>query len=148
MARPKDNHLRSRQDGFDENFDLAAADQAAFSHRFIRQVEAHDARFFVSQNVLCGGPNLRFDAATADRSHGRAVVANQHFSGLKARDRPADLNNGGEGRFAAFLPQALNFIEDVNFHKPLSLTYSLTLLIPTRRLAPFYVRDSDTQISS
>src|SRR5262249_38511836 len=97
-------------------------------HRFVRQVETHDPRLLVAEDVLCRSPDLGFDAPTAYRSESGAVIAHEHFGRLKAGNRPADLHNGSQCGLASIRPQPLDFVENVNFHKLLSLTYLLTLL--------------------
>src|SRR5262245_24187785 len=59
-------------------------------------------------------PNLRLDAASADRSGHRAVLANQEFRALVARDRSVHLNDGRDRTLAASPPQPHDFV--VNVH--------------------------------
>src|SRR5262249_16036296 len=100
----------------------------ALGHRLVSEIETHHPGLFFAQYILCGGPNLGFDASAADRSKHRSIVSNEHFSRLETGYGTADLDNGSESSFAPCLPQTLDLIEEVNFHKPLSLTYLLTLL--------------------
>src|SRR5262249_39351677 len=131
------DHLRCRQDRLDENLYSAAANQAAFRHRFIGEIEAHDTRLFLAQHILSCRPYFGFDAAAAHRTHRGTVIADEHFRGLKTRHGSPDLDDGGQRRLTAILPQPLDLVEDINFHKPLSLTYLLTLLAALRRLPYF-----------
>ena len=128
MSGAENHHSGRGQDRFDEDFEFAAADQAAFGHRVFGQVEGHDPGFFFPNDVLSSRPDLGFDASAADGSQDRSVVPNQHFGGLKTGNRTPDLDDCRQGRLTSRLAQTLDFIEDINFHKALSLTYLLTLL--------------------
>src|SRR5579862_3335431 len=130
MACTEDNHLRNRQDGLHENLHFAATDQSTFGHGFLGEVKGHNLRFFLANHVLGSRPDFGFDAPSTHGTEGGAVIPDEHLCGLKARNRAANLDDCGQGSLAALLPHLLNFVEQVNLHRPLSLTYSLTLLVP------------------
>ena len=128
MPAAEDDHFRDRNDGFDKDLDFPAADESALGHRLLGQIECHDARLLVTQDVLSRGPNVGFDAAAADGTERGAIIAHQHFGGVKARHRSADLDNRSQDGFASFPAQALDLIENIGVHRASSLTYPLTLL--------------------
>src|SRR6266516_122843 len=129
VAGSEDHDLRRRQDRFDKNFQLASADEAAFGHRFIGEVEAHNAGLLVPDHILSGSPDLGFNTAASHRPKRRPIITDKHLRGLETGHGSPNLHDSGQGRLASLLPQTLNFIKDVDLHKALSLTYLLTLLV-------------------
>ena len=108
---------------------FAAADQAAFGHGFVGQIETHDPGFFLAQEHP--EPPSRLRLQRIRRRPNPSVEPSsriEHFGRLKAGNRAPNLNDRCQRGLAAFLPQPLDFVEDINFHRPLSLTYLLTLL--------------------
>ena len=130
VARAEDDDFRRRKDRFDKNFQLAAADQAAFGHRVVRKIEAHNASLLFPDHILSRGPDFSFYTSAANGSQRRAIVANKHFRGLETGYGSPNLHDRGQGCLVSLLPEALNFVEDIDLHKAFSLTYLLTLIVP------------------
>ena len=102
------------QYGFDENVQRAAANQAGIVLGILIEVESQGTRLLRLHHVAGSLPDLGFDAAAADRSYDRAVVAHQHLGRFERRNRAAHVDNSGDSSPAAFLAQLYNFL--VNVH--------------------------------
>ena len=58
------------------------------------------ARPLFAHHLLRRGPDIGFDATTANGTHNGAVVANQYLRAFVARNRPLYLNDGGQSALA------------------------------------------------
>src|SRR5208337_3601243 len=82
------------------------------------QVEVQAARLFLSHHLLRHGPHFRFYAPSAHCAYHGPIVADQNLRALVTWNRALHLDNGGQRRFAPFLPELRNFGEDI--HSPSS----------------------------
>src|SRR5258705_10551631 len=66
------------ENGFDENFHGAAADEAVVVGGFIVEIKDHFARRFFLHDFFSGGPDIGFDAAATDGADQGTVFPNEH----------------------------------------------------------------------
>jgi len=97
-----------RENGFDENFERAAADEAVVVTGFVIQIEDHFARGFALHGFTRGGPDVGFDAAAANSAGDGAVFADQHARAFVAGNGAVGVDDRGEGSALACAPHADN----------------------------------------
>src|SRR5690348_2391342 len=115
MAAAENKRARLRNHGFNEDDQLASADQTFVIGRVLAQAEREMARFLGFDDLAGGVPHLGFHAPAADGAHEGTVLAHQDFGALEARNGPVYLNDGRHGALLAEVAQAHDFIVKVHF---------------------------------
>src|SRR5207248_86160 len=105
---------RLRQDGLDKNFQRTPANQPVIVVGLIVQVKNHFPRRFFLHHFLCGGPDLRLHAASANGSLDRAVFANEHPRALITGNRAVRVHNGSQRSTLPRAPHLYDFFEQVH----------------------------------
>ncbi len=103
-----------REDGFDEDFDGAAADEAVVVGGFVVQVEENFARGFLVHHFAGRGPDVGFNATSANGAEGRAIFADEHAGAFIAGDGAVGVDDGGEGAALPGTPHTYDFFEEVH----------------------------------
>ena len=101
-------------DGFDEDLQLAAADEAGIVRGVVRERELEALGFFGGDDVAGGVPNVGLDAAAADGAGERSVLADQHLGAFVTGDGSVDFDDGGEGALLAETAEANDLLEEVH----------------------------------
>src|SRR5579871_57201 len=114
MACAKNIKQCWRKYRLDEDFERPAAYQSRVVFGILVEIEAERARLLRLHHFPRGLPYVSLDATAANRAHDRAVVADQHFSGLERRNRPSNVDDGRDGTAAPRAPQLDNLLVDIH----------------------------------
>src|SRR5262245_29047474 len=109
--------MRLRKNGFDEDVDTAAANQAAVRQRIVGEIETQRAGLFLPDDILRGRPDFSLDTPASDGSDGGTVIADKHLGGLETGDRTADPDNRRQRRPAFLLLKAADFLVNGAVHR-------------------------------
>ena len=88
---------RHRQNRLQINLQCSPANQARVIPWILVQIERQRARLLFFHHLARGLPDIGLDAPAADRTDDRSVIPHQHLRCLKRRDRPAHIDDGGQG---------------------------------------------------
>ena len=120
MPSAEDEGLGLGDDSFDEDFELAAADEAVVVGGVLAEGELHLTGAFGGDDFAGGVPDFGFDAAAADGAGHGAVFADEEFGAFVAGDGAVDLNDGGKGAFLAEAAEANDLVKEVHSHNLIS----------------------------
>jgi hypothetical protein len=102
------------EDGLDEDFDGAAADQAIVVGGFVVEMEDEFSGSFFLHHFFGSGPDVGFDAAATDGAGGGAVLSDEHAGAFVAGDGAVGVDNGGECTALAGAPHADDLFEQIH----------------------------------
>src|SRR5580658_805750 len=106
MPGAEDKGVRDGQHRFDEDIQLAAADQAVIVGRVLTQVEGEMLRLLRFDNLPRRVPHFGLDAAAADGARHGAVFAHQKLGAFVTGDGAAHVDNGRQRAFLAQIAEA------------------------------------------
>ncbi len=114
MAAAKEIHDGLRENRLDENFHGAAADQSIVVAGFIVEIEDHFARRFFLHHFFGSGPDIGFDAASADGADQGAIFADEHARAFVARYGAIGVHDGRQRPALAGATHLHDFFKEVH----------------------------------
>src|SRR6266852_4077620 len=114
VAATEEIHDGLWKNRLDENFYGAAADQAVVIGGFIVEIEHHFARRFFLHHFFGGGPDVGFDAASADGAHQGAIFAYEHARAFVAGDGAVGVHDSRQSSALAGAAHLHDFFKEVH----------------------------------
>src|SRR5258706_4028239 len=125
VAAAKNVQHRLRKDGFDENFERAAANQSVVVVGFIVQAERHFARSFGLHDFFRSSPDLGLNASATDGSGDRAIFANEHPRAFVARNRAVGMDDSRQRSALSFTAELDHFFKEIHREAPENRAWAL-----------------------
>jgi len=109
VACTEDEGVGLRDDRFDEDVELAAADEAVVVGGVLTEIEIEVAGLFGFDDFSSSVPNFSLNTATADGADETAIFPDEDFGAFVAGDRAIDFDDRGQGALLTELAETNNF---------------------------------------